>query len=76
MIEEQYKRAKDILSEHKLKVEKLGSELLINEVIFKTDLERIFGERKWKSYEEQELIKLEEKRVSKKKSKTKNDKTS
>ena len=75
IIEEQYKRAKDILTKHKLKVKKLGSELLINEVIFKTDLERVFGERKWKSYEEEKLVKLDEKKDSKKKSKIEHDKT-
>ena len=30
-----------------------------NEVIFKNDLTKIFGERQWKSYEEEQLIKLD-----------------
>ena len=55
---------------HKEKVNKLGSELLENEVIFKNDLSKIFGERQWKSYEEEQLLKLdEEKKASKKKTK-------
>ena len=70
ILEEQYQRAKDVLITHKDKVEKLGSELLENEVIFKDDLSKIFGERKWKSYEEEQLIKLDnEKETSKKKTK-------
>ena len=31
---------------------KLANSLLDNEVIFKSDLVNIFGERKWKSYDE------------------------
>jgi len=63
ILEEQYQRAKDILIEHKNKVEKLGTELLENEVIFKDDLTKIFGDRKWKSYEEEQLIKLDKKKA-------------
>ena len=59
ILEVQYQRAKNILIEHKDKVEKLGSELLENEVIFKDDLTKIFGDRKWKSYEEEQLIKMD-----------------
>ena len=70
ILEQQYQRAKDILLTHKEKVNKLGSELLENEVIFKDDLTKIFGERQWKSYEEEQLLKLdEEKKTSKKKTK-------
>ncbi|MDC0249570.1 ATP-dependent zinc metalloprotease FtsH [Flavobacteriales bacterium] len=66
ILEEQYKRAKDILITNKDKVEKLGSELLENEVIFKDDLSKIFGERKWKSYEEEQLIELDKEKNEKK----------
>ena len=66
-MEQQYQRAKDILIANKEKVEKLGSELLINEVIFKTDLETIFGVRQWKSYEEEQLLKLDEEKEKSKK---------
>jgi cell division protease FtsH len=70
ILEQQYQRAKDILLTHKEKVKELGSELLENEVIFKDDLTKIFGERQWKSYEEEQLLKLdEEKKVSTKKTK-------
>jgi cell division protease FtsH len=74
ILEQQYQRAKDILIANKKKVEKLGSELLLKEVIFKANLEKIFGARKWKSYEEEQLIKLdEEKEKTKKASKLKKD---
>ena len=70
ILEEQYNRAKEVLTSNKEKVEKLSTELLENEVIFKADLETIFGARKWKSYEEEQLIKLDDKKAkSDKKSK-------
>ncbi|MEC7645929.1 MAG: ATP-dependent zinc metalloprotease FtsH [Bacteroidota bacterium] len=77
ILDEQYQRAKDVLITNKEKVEQLGSELLINEVIFKADLETIFGIRKWKSYEEEQLLKLDQKNNKKTitSKKTKNDKT-
>ena len=60
ILEEEYTRAKEVLTSNKDKVEKLGAELLEKEVIFKADLETIFGARKWKSYEEEQLIKLDD----------------
>jgi len=73
ILAEQYARAKKVLSENKVKVENLGSELLEKEVIFKADLEKIFGERKWKSYEETQLLEMD--LAKKSKSSKKNDKT-
>jgi len=64
ILQTQYKRAKNILLKHKNKLEELASKLLEKEVIFKDDLTKIFGERQWKSYQEE---KAEEK--SKKKDK-------
>ena len=72
ILAEQYARAKKVLSENKVKVEKLGSELLEKEVIFKADLEKIFGERKWKSYEETQLLEMD--LAKKSKTSKKNDK--
>ena len=70
ILEEEYTRAKEVLTSNKDKVEKLGAELLEKEVIFKADLETIFGARKWKSYEEEQLLKLDdEKAESEKKAK-------
>ncbi len=45
IIEEQYQRAIQILSENKDKLITLAEKLLEKEVIFKTDLEIIFGKR-------------------------------
>ena len=72
ILAEQYARAKKVLSENKVKVEKLGSELLEKEVIFKADLEKIFGERKWKSFEETQLLEMD--LAKKPKTSKKNDK--
>jgi ATP-dependent metalloprotease FtsH len=53
MIEEQYQRALQILSENKDKLTTLAEKLLTAEVIFKEDLELIFGKRAW---EKEEII--------------------
>ena len=45
IIEGQYKRAIEILQEHKDKLILLANRLLEKEVIFKDDLEKIFGKR-------------------------------
>ena len=62
LIESQYKRAKKVLTENKEKLEKLANSLLENEVIFKSDLEKIFGKRKWKSSEEEKLAEIDSKK--------------
>ncbi len=45
IIEEQYQRALAVLEEHKDKLTELAERLLEKEVIFKEDLEKIFGKR-------------------------------
>lgn len=52
LIENQYKRAKQILLENKDKLDKLAKKLLDEEVIFKEDLEVIFGKRPFSTAEE------------------------
>ena len=47
MIEEQYQRALALLAENKDKLTELANKLLSHEVIFKEDLELIFGKRTW-----------------------------
>lgn len=61
MIEEQYKRAVEILSENKDKLKELAEALLKDEVIFKENLIKIFGERPWDKAEtvSEEIIKEE-----------------
>jgi cell division protease FtsH len=47
MVDAAYDRTKKILSENKDKLEKLAAALLEKEVIFKENLQEIFGERPW-----------------------------
>jgi cell division protease FtsH len=47
IIEEQYVRAKEILTANRAKLEELASQLLEKEVIFKQNLEEIFGVQPW-----------------------------
>ena len=49
MINQQYDRAKQILTEHKEGHAKLAELLLTREVIFAEDVEKIFGKRPWVS---------------------------
>lgn len=55
LIETQYQRALKILSENKDKLTALADKLLDKEVIFKEDLEEIFGKRLWISEEEENM---------------------
>ena len=45
MIEEAYQRAKDILLQNRDKLDKLATLLVEREVIFREDLEEIYGKR-------------------------------
>ncbi len=47
MIDIAYKRAKELLSNYKEQLNAVAMRLLEREVIFKEDLEQIFGKRKW-----------------------------
>lgn len=47
MVENQYQRAVKILEENRDKLDALASKLLEKEVIFREDLEEIFGKRAW-----------------------------
>ena len=53
IIESQYQRAIKILTENKDKLSKLAEELLEKEVIFKDNLEKIFGKRPFEKDEEE-----------------------
>ena len=55
MIEEQYARALQILSENQDKLTLLANKLLESEVIFKEDLIAIFGKRAWDKEEDTEV---------------------
>jgi ATP-dependent Zn protease len=56
MIEKAYDRTKKLLEQNKDKLTLLATALLEKEVIFKEDLEGIFGKRKWLTRLEQEDI--------------------
>ncbi len=56
LIESQYQRALQILTENKDKLMLLAEKLLSAEVIFKEDLIEIFGKRQWESEEDVPLL--------------------
>lgn len=60
MIEEQYQRAIDLLEHHKDKLTQLANILLEKEVIFKDDLQKIFGDRPFGKLEEELLAEVRE----------------
>lgn len=57
MIEEAYVRTKKILKEHESELKQLAELLLEKEVIFKDDLEKIFGKRAYEESRAEELLK-------------------
>ncbi|RTE52619.1 ATP-dependent metallopeptidase FtsH/Yme1/Tma family protein [Arenibacter aquaticus] len=67
LIEEQYERAVDLLAKNKDKLTELAERLLEKEVIFKDDLEKIFGKRpfdKDKALEAEEIAKKNKENIS------------
>jgi cell division protease FtsH len=66
MIEEQYQRAITILQENKEKLEQLATKLLTAEVIFKEDLEAIFGKRIWEKEEPKAITETSENELEEK----------
>ncbi|GBU07879.1 ATP-dependent zinc metalloprotease FtsH [Bacteroidales bacterium] len=59
IINEQFERAKQLLTEHAVDHQKLSAVLLEKEVIYADDLELIFGKRKWLS-RSQEILEQQE----------------
>jgi len=59
IIDEQYNRAKALLTEYSAKHQELTDVLLEKEVIYADDLERIFGKRKWLSRSQEILAQQE-----------------
>jgi cell division protease FtsH len=53
LIDEAYTKTKNLLIEKKSDVEKLAKELLIKEVLFKSDLETLIGKR---PFEEKKIL--------------------
>lgn len=63
LVEGAYQRAIEILEENKDKLVKLAEKLLEDEVIFKEDLEKIFGRQPWSKEEEAPKAELESDRT-------------
>jgi len=70
LVEEAYQRAKSILMKNKESLSKLAKVLLEKEVIFREDLEKVFGKRPWKEEILGEEDKKPVKQVSEKEVKT------
>ena len=47
MVEEAYNKAKELLTSHREQLDQLASQLYEKEVLFREDLERIYGPRPW-----------------------------
>ena len=76
IIDSQYERAKAILKKHEDKLHQLSNKLLETEVIFKEDLEKIFGKRPFQKEEiEPKVKKTISKTSAKKASSTKKQST-
>jgi cell division protease FtsH len=56
LIETQYQRAIDLLEKHKDKLTELADVLLDKEVIFKDNLQKIFGNRPFETNEEEKVV--------------------
>ncbi|MES2799388.1 MAG: ATP-dependent zinc metalloprotease FtsH [Bacteroidota bacterium] len=56
IIEMQYQRAIQLLTDNKVNLERLAEQLLISEVLFKEDLQTIFGKRPWATEEDIPLM--------------------
>lgn len=67
LIEKAYTRAKSILDKHKKQLMELAELLLDKEVIYKENLETIFGKRKWTSFEEEKLLEMDKEAAKKEK---------
>jgi cell division protease FtsH len=67
LIEKAYTRAKSILGKHKKQLMELAELLLDKEVIYKENLETIFGKRKWTSFEEEKLLEMDKEAAKKEK---------
>src|SRR5690606_11999585 len=56
IIEGQYQRAKDLLTQHMNELKALAEELLKKEVLFKDDLERLIGKRPYDDNQTQDVL--------------------
>jgi cell division protease FtsH len=77
MVEEAYDRAKSLLRDNREKLDALAQILVEREVIFREDVEAIYGPRPWneeiETKKEESEIKKEESEIKKEESETKKD---
>jgi hypothetical protein len=64
VVEQGYARAKKIIEDNKEMVQQLATQLLEKEVIFREDVEAIFGKRAWDDHHAEEISKEYEKHSS------------
>ena len=55
MVEEAYAKAKELLTSHREQLDQLATQLYEKEVLFREDLERIYGPRPWETAETPEI---------------------
>ena len=55
MVEEAYNKAKELLISHREQLDQLAAQLYEKEVLFREDLERIYGPRPWETPEKPEI---------------------
>ena len=60
MVEEAYNKAKELLLSHREQLDQLASQLYEKEVLFREDLERIYGPRPWETPEAPETPAVQE----------------
>ena len=73
MVEEAYAKAKELLQSHREQLDQLATQLYEKEVLFREDLERIYGPRPWES-ETPQLAEKEAEPEPKEEEKENNDK--
>ena len=56
MVEEAYAKAKELLLSHREQLDELASQLYDKEVLFREDLERIYGPRPWETTEPEKAL--------------------
>lgn len=60
MVEEAYGKAKELLLSHREQLDQLAAQLYEKEVLFREDLERIYGPRPWETPETPEILETSE----------------
>ena len=60
MVEEAYAKAKELLLSHREQLDQLAAQLYEKEVLFREDLERIYGPRPWEEKEPAENLETSE----------------